>query len=654
MPPIVLAIATPIPTLSRIRDPRIRFSRTPVLLPMYHALLSNRYLTTRVIPLIAVAAVALCTALVIIVVSVMSGFVDMIRNAGKTLMGDVIVSRPIHGIPNYERLIAEIRALPAAAEASPVVDSWGLLKMPYEDTEVVQVWGVEPRSFSAVTSMDKALYWRPPTDAQWMAALRNATRELWELPSFFTREEREEIARFTRDPMRSALIGLAPPEQRAAIRDLPLDQFRASLPGLVGEFGWQDLWLREPRLRPESERHLDLRRLLEWGRQLRAPDGGLDAIITGIHVSKANERRSDGTYRVLAQGSLWMPAQQVTLTVLPVTDRGAVTDPQSRILTVVNEAQFGVFQIDDKRVLVPVELLQRMLELDASEIVDPNTLDPETGEPMVIGRRSARVTMILVSAKPGFTPQQLKQQVEEVYARLQTAMRAERVPDALPDRLFVGIKTWEEQNAQIIGPVEKERNLMRILFSIIYVVCAGLVLVIFWAIVYEKTKDIGILRSVGASRVGILWVFVRYGLVVGVIGSIIGLGLAYLVVRNINHIHNALGEPFPAWMWGSVYAAAAAALIITGWLATRGSILPVISMLLATIALLGVGGGMMVHPGFLVWDPKVYYFTEIPSRVDFVSAVGTMLGAVVFSVIGALIPAARAADFDPVAALRYE
>ncbi|MHC4710062.1 MAG: hypothetical protein ACYTA3_06480 [Planctomycetota bacterium] len=50
---------------------------------MYHALLTNRYLTSRVIPLIAVAAVALCVALVIIVVSVMTGFLDMVRSSGR-------------------------------------------------------------------------------------------------------------------------------------------------------------------------------------------------------------------------------------------------------------------------------------------------------------------------------------------------------------------------------------------------------------------------------------------------------------------------------------------------------------------------------------------------------------------------------------------
>ena len=59
---------------------------------MYHALLTNRYLTSRVIPLIAVAAVAMCVALVIIVVSVMTGFLDMVKSSGRPLMGDVVVS----------------------------------------------------------------------------------------------------------------------------------------------------------------------------------------------------------------------------------------------------------------------------------------------------------------------------------------------------------------------------------------------------------------------------------------------------------------------------------------------------------------------------------------------------------------------------------
>ena len=82
---------------------------------MYHALLANRYLTSRVIPLIAVAAVALCVALVIMVVSVMTGFLDMVRSSGRTLMGDVIISYSSGAIPYYERLIDRLETLPDVA-----------------------------------------------------------------------------------------------------------------------------------------------------------------------------------------------------------------------------------------------------------------------------------------------------------------------------------------------------------------------------------------------------------------------------------------------------------------------------------------------------------------------------------------------------------
>ena len=60
---------------------------------MYQSRLTIRYLTSRFIPLIAVAAVALCVALVIVVVSVMTGFLNMVQSSGRTLMGDVVESR---------------------------------------------------------------------------------------------------------------------------------------------------------------------------------------------------------------------------------------------------------------------------------------------------------------------------------------------------------------------------------------------------------------------------------------------------------------------------------------------------------------------------------------------------------------------------------
>ncbi|MCH2149486.1 MAG: hypothetical protein MK095_08650, partial [Phycisphaerales bacterium] len=79
---------------------------------------------------------------------------------------------------------------------------------------------------------------------------------------------------------------------------------------------------------------------------------------------------------------------------------------------------------------------------------------------------------------------------------------------------------------------------------------------------------------------------------------------------------------------------------------------------ISSIPLLAMGSfvvwAALNEVGFIMWDPRVYYFTEIPDAVDMNSAVVTMILAIVCSLVGALIPAIKAADTDPVNALRYE
>ena len=114
--------------------------------------------------MIAVAAVTLCVALVIVVVSVMSGFLDMVQSSGRTLMGDVVIGNGISGIPYYATLIERLEEHPKITAATPIVDGWGLLRMPYPDanvkqSETVQVWGIEPESFAQVTEFKNSLQW---------------------------------------------------------------------------------------------------------------------------------------------------------------------------------------------------------------------------------------------------------------------------------------------------------------------------------------------------------------------------------------------------------------------------------------------------------------------------------------------------------------
>ena len=542
---------------------------------MYQPLLANRYLASRIIPLIAVAAVALCVGLVIIVVSVMSGFLDMLLNSGRTLMGDVIVRYADPGIPHYDLLVEEIESKPEAEAATPVVESFGLLKLPYGNrTEGVQVWGIDPETFDRVVDFEPSLVWD----------------------------------------------GI-PPE----VEELAKEFDRIELPDLEGL----------PQLDPLTE-------------------ADPPKVVLGVEIDSATKARGpSGDYEVRAP-AFWLPLRDVEITLIPISTSGRIEKPDNRRFSVANEFQSGVYQIDSRRAMIGIETGQRMLGLDAAPIYDQALLD-ETGELSKIGTYPARVQMILVRAAEGVTPEALRDAVREAYASFAAKIADETgVTIRPPDEAFVGIRTWREQLRDMIGPVEKERELMRILFSIVYLVCAGLVLSIFWAIVHEKTRDIGILRAVGASRPGVLGVFLTYGLVIGLAGAVLGALLGWIVVNNINGIHEAMGEPAPTWTWIFAYVLATSMFGVVIQAVMRGAMLRTLLSIVGMLVLGCVGTALLLHRGFLMWDPAVYYFNSIPNQVDWFSATLTMAGAIVFSVLGAAIPAAKAADTDPVRALRYE
>ena len=555
---------------------------------MYAPLLSNRYLTSRIIPFLAVAAVALCVALVIVVVSVMSGFLEEVRRSGKTLIGDVVVTRDITGIPHYEEFIREIEALPTAEAACAVVETYGLLQMPYgqgdggKQIETVQVWGIEPTSFDRVTDYRSKLYWRTPTE--------------------------EEAAALGPD---------------------------------------------DPRLDDEYQREVE-------GMSLHTASGE-PGIVLGIEISPFNRRTKDGSYRTENQSGAQDPGYfmpNITpaplLTLVPVTESGKIVGEKKMRFPVVNEFQSGVFQIDSQRVLAPIAEIQRMLALDAADVVSRTERD-ENGQPKIEGRTPARATTILVKAKPGVDPAQLRVDVEVAYARFFEKIMTDPVRSRFgKPPLSVLVATWEQRLSALLGPVEKERSLMRTLFSIVYVVCAALVLAIFWSIVQEKTRDIGILRAIGASRTGVLWIFLRYGMLIGVVGSLLGVLLAWAIVARLNDIHDLLGTPSPTWLRVLAWIAVLVGLGMIVRSVRQASALRTVLWGFGTVGLVSLAFVLWNHEGHVIWDPSVYYFSRIPSEIDTDIAWTTAVFGTLFSVIGAAIPAGRAADTDPVKSLRYE
>ena len=126
---------------------------------MYKLLLTFRYLRRKLIPVFAMLAVVLCTAMVIVVSSIMGGFLDLIRSTGHSLMGDVSIhTGGLGGIPHYQEIVDEVGKLPEVESASPVIIAYGLLKLPRDIVKGVQVYGIQP-DYADTTGYDEALFW---------------------------------------------------------------------------------------------------------------------------------------------------------------------------------------------------------------------------------------------------------------------------------------------------------------------------------------------------------------------------------------------------------------------------------------------------------------------------------------------------------------
>jgi len=522
-----------------------RPSHARIISPVYQAIITRRYLFSRIMPLLAAVAVALCTGLVLTVWSVMGGFLNMLLSSGKQLIGDVSISWPVEGIPYYAELVEDLERDPLVGAATPTLETVGLLALPSGEVRLVQVVGIEPEGYDRVTDFHSRLWWRPIAE--------------------------------------------------------PLKKDKA------GE---------DPRLgNPEV-----FQRLLEDGKRLaevRAGDApgapARPAIVLGLEVSGYNVRTEQGFVQ-----PRWGfgPAEDVTLTVMPFSRSGVLMGQSDRVLPVANEFRTGLYEIDAKWVIVPLDVLQEMLALNEA-VRAPAGFRPgavtinEKGEavpalPPAAGIEPARVTNILVRAAEGVTAEQLQARCEAIYTQF-AARHVQSDPSPPDANRMIGsglIFTWDRKPGlqTFIQAVKKETALVLVLFSFISLTAVFLVFSIFWSMISEKTRDIGVLRAIGAGRAGIAWLFLRYGLILGAVGSLAGGALAYLIVLNINPIHEWMGRAL----------------------------------------------------GLVIWDPKVYYFTDIPNEVDPVQAIFVLIGGVTCAVLGAVAPAIRAAWMDPVRALRFE
>src|SRR3954467_2480502 len=125
---------------------------------MYKLHLILKYLRKRRIAWVSLVAVMLCTTMVLVVISVMGGWLRMFRESFHGLSGDIsITSRALTGFGNYEAMIEQIQNLPEVEAAAPVIRTFGLMKINRGSPDAVQVLGY-PADIGRVNNFPASLH----------------------------------------------------------------------------------------------------------------------------------------------------------------------------------------------------------------------------------------------------------------------------------------------------------------------------------------------------------------------------------------------------------------------------------------------------------------------------------------------------------------
>ncbi len=440
---------------------------------MYKLILAFRYLYRRRISYLALAAVALCVFIVVVVMTVMDGLVGDFKEKNHNFTGDCVVgTESLVGFTYYEDFARIAEKANYVEAVTPVIKSYALVGLEGSGRNIgVELMGVEAASYSRVTGFGRTLYYHKGDASK----------------AFNIKSD-------------------------------------ANLPGFV--IG-ADLWSMRD----------------EKGEYYHAPNPDATAL---------------------------------SATCFPLTAKGALAKAGTDVVNTKTFyfsdcSQSGLARVDGSIIYLPFTEAQALCGMT---------------EPV------ARASWIHIKFKQGTNIEEGCRRVRQMWEKFYDEHKGKDNAELLSQ---VSVRSWKEHRRESIAGMEKEQAMLMMMFGLVGLTTVFIVYVVFYMIISHKTKDIGILKSIGASCGDVIVLFLGFAAGLGIAGSAVGVAGGILFLRNINRIE--------------------------GWLFERF--------------------------GFQLWDRTIYAIGEIPHRLDLTMLAVVTGCAILACLAGAALPSVSAARARP-------
>jgi hypothetical protein len=208
-----------------------------------------------------------------------------------------------------------------------------------------------------------------------------------------------------------------------------------------------------------------------------------------------------------------------------------------------------------------------------------------------------RVNAVHLKFKPDVKLEAGCERVASLWQKFKKEKAGERQAELLEN---VSVQSWKEYRRMFIAAMEKEQTMMTAIFTLVGITTVFIIFVVFYMIISHKSKDIGILKSIGVSNADIIQLFLGFAFIVGLLGSVVGVVGGWRFLVHINEIEDWLFEHFK----------------------------------------------------FQLWDRTIFAIGDIPHTIDLKVLGIIMLSAIVASLVGAVVPSWQAAKQEPVETLQ--